>query len=341
MYPKYTPSQQKGSIGSLIVDTIVTNHFRWIFKKNPQETDYGIDGQIELVNNAGDVTGQAFAFQVKYGKSYVKRKNQWGYEYSGKQKHFNYFANYPLSVLIIVCDPEDDTCYFEFFDKNTAQLMDSSWKMTIPFDNVLIDSKERIAAALPPSKEYWPELREYWKIHEIILDSEIILLRITEEHLLNGDTKLAEAFFQSLSRSREIADHSRGRVELIFHGYDEDLRELYAIDEVKSYLKRLAAKVDSLLFFFRIEERCTSLRLVTACCSDATDSGKRAPGGEIIVTGNIDAIAEFVKLQQVGFKELCNWLNMPTDKQDIAFWEAAQLIGVDKEFLKKYSASQI
>ena len=74
---------------------IVSEEFDWLFKRNHQEHDFGIDGQIEVVTKAGAVTGQTLARQIKCGASFLKEPNRWGYVYRGEEKHFHYLANYP------------------------------------------------------------------------------------------------------------------------------------------------------------------------------------------------------------------------------------------------------
>jgi hypothetical protein len=44
----------------------------------------------------------------------------WGYVYRGETKHFNYLANYPLPVIIILCDPATKEAYWVRFDVTEA-----------------------------------------------------------------------------------------------------------------------------------------------------------------------------------------------------------------------------
>ena len=44
----------------------------WLFQRNHQEHDFGIDAQIELVTADGYLTGQLLAVQIKYGKSFFQ-----------------------------------------------------------------------------------------------------------------------------------------------------------------------------------------------------------------------------------------------------------------------------
>ncbi len=144
-YPQYTPSAKQGNIGVGIVARIVES-FGWLFKKNPQEFDFGIDGQIEVVSESGAVTGQILGCQIKCGKSYFAELNPRGYLYRGETKHFNYLANYPVPVIIIICDPESGAGLWVDFQPTDAQITKSGWKVTVPFTNTLSSSKSKLQA---------------------------------------------------------------------------------------------------------------------------------------------------------------------------------------------------
>jgi hypothetical protein len=118
-FPQFSPSAKQGNRGVAIVNRIVDEDFGWLFKRNHEEHDFGIDGQIEVVTEGGAVTGQMLACQIKCGKSFFRETNRWGYVYRGETKHFNYLANYPLPVIIIICDPDVNEGYWMQF-KGTA-----------------------------------------------------------------------------------------------------------------------------------------------------------------------------------------------------------------------------
>ena len=84
-FPQYTASAKQGDLGVSIVSRIVMENFGWLFKRNHQEHDFGIDGQIEVVTK-GSVTGQMLACQIKCGPSFFRDRNKWGYVYRGEGK---------------------------------------------------------------------------------------------------------------------------------------------------------------------------------------------------------------------------------------------------------------
>jgi Domain of unknown function (DUF4365) len=79
-FPQFTASAKQGDLGISIVSRIVNDDFGWLFKRNHQEHDFGIDGQFEIVKDSGSVTGQILACQVKCGRSFFRDTNRWGYK---------------------------------------------------------------------------------------------------------------------------------------------------------------------------------------------------------------------------------------------------------------------
>ena len=114
-FPQYSKNAKLGDLGVSIVARMISDYFCWLFKRNHQEHDFGIDGQIELVTDDGAVTGQLLAIQIECGQSFLNETNQWGYVYRGERKHFNYLVNYPIPVIISVCDPTSSECYWTQF----------------------------------------------------------------------------------------------------------------------------------------------------------------------------------------------------------------------------------
>ena len=84
-FPQYSNTAKLGEFGVRIVSKVISDTFGWLFKRNHQEHDFGIDGQVELVTNDGAVTGQMLAVQIKCGRSFLVEKNKWGFVYMGKE----------------------------------------------------------------------------------------------------------------------------------------------------------------------------------------------------------------------------------------------------------------
>jgi hypothetical protein len=226
--PQYIGSARKGEHGVSIVSQIANDRFGWIFRRNHQEHDFGIDGHIEVVTASGSVTGQMLALQIKCGKSYFERRNALGYVYSGSAKHFNYFANCPVPVLIVLCDPNTDDCRWALFDPKQTRRKGKGWELTIPFMSQLANDREALENLLPSLHDSFSE-KEYWRLNAMIADADYLHYVIGKDEVEKSDTSHARDFFERLKANRELAFACQGKIEMPISGYDDDERELFEI----------------------------------------------------------------------------------------------------------------
>jgi len=313
-FPQYTPTAKQGNIGVGIVSRIVEG-FGWLFKKNPQEFDFGIDGQIEIVSANGAVTGQMLACQIKCGKSYLMESDRWGYVYRGETKHFNYLANYPVPVIIVLCDPDSGEAFWEVFHAGDTRPTESGWRMTVPFKNRLTDAKDRLEVLLPPLHDHLGELREYWQINNVMLASEMILFTIEREEVEAGDVSRVEDFRSRLVSSRELALHCKGKVEFSFNGYDDDPREMFEMQEANRYVAQLDHVMLELFFFIRTAPPAHTLSLFVFSLFGVGWEGERSvPGkpGKYIV--DLPAMTPFLRRHFGGLNLICERLEIPEEE---------------------------
>ena len=269
-YPQFHRTARQGERGVDAVSRIINETFGWLFKHNHQEHDFGVDGQLEIVREDGFVTGQMLAAQIKYGDSFFKEKNNWGYVYRGELKHFNYLSNYPVPVLIVICQPGSEECLWVRFDPTQAQITDAAWKMTIPFDNKLHKAKLEIEKLLPPLRDSLSELQTYWATNNLIVESSYIHFIIDQSEVNALDVSGPRAFFDRLRLTKELAYQCQSKVEISFHGYDEDSRELFEINEVRSYAAVLCEALPELFFFARTAPPTYILRTLALCQTRVT-----------------------------------------------------------------------
>jgi hypothetical protein len=313
-YPQYTVSAKQGNIGVGIVTRLVEG-FGWLFKRNPQEFDFGIDGQIEVVSESGAVTGQILACQIKCGKSYFAESNSRGLIYRGETKHFNYLANYPVPVIVIICDPESGDGLWVDFQPKDAQMIESGWKITVPFANKLSSSKPKLEALLSPLTDYLGELQEYWRANNLLLNSQTILFAIDRAEVESADVSRVSEFRERLTSSRELALHCQGKIELSFNGYDKDPRELFEIEIARRYLALLDEVLFELFFFVRTDPPANTLKLFLFCLfgagweSERPKSGK--PGKYMV---DFSAMGPFLNRHFTGLNYICEWLGLPEEE---------------------------
>lgn len=206
-FPTYSKAAQKGDRGGDLVSRVINEEFGWLFKRNHQEHDFGIDAQVDVILDDGTVTGQMLALQIKYGKSFFEEKNQWGYVFRGKLKHFNYLANYPPPVLIAICHPVSEDIYWVVFEPEATSRAGSNWKITIPFENKLHGSKHRVSELLAPPSDILDKMQQYWVMNDVLVTTEHFHFIIDREDVESLDVSTIRSFFDRILRTSELAAH--------------------------------------------------------------------------------------------------------------------------------------
>lgn len=133
--PKYTSENWQERIGVHRVALRLTE-LGLIFREI-SNTDIGIDGQVEYVNNAGEATGKMVALQIKSGDSYLNDSttdiNNWTLYPNEKHKH--YWEKFPIPVILLVYSPNNDKIYF--IDVRYHLKVNGMGNIKIPKTNIL------------------------------------------------------------------------------------------------------------------------------------------------------------------------------------------------------------
>lgn len=328
-FPQYTPSAKLGDVGVGIVSRLVSEDFNWLFKRNHQEHDFGIDGQIEVVTDEGSVTGQMLACQIKCGISFFRESNKWGYVYRGEMKHFNYLANYPMPVIIVLCNPTTQEAIWEKFQPNSARITEGGWTITIPFENKLSASKAALIRLLPPVSDHAAHLKEYWRINNMLLSVEHILFLVDREDVEGMSPKPTLDFLARLRSTKELAYHCQGKLALGFSGYDDEPRELFEVDEVKKFVVVLDKAFPELFFFSRRVEPGSTIMLFIFCLAGVGWAGQRSTPGNSqpyeIEHGQV--LGDFIFRHFEGLNAICEWLGLPEEDIERMSFEVGKLVG--------------
>lgn len=332
-FPKFSHSAKQGERGVGLVSRIVSDNFQWLFKRNHQEHDFGIDGQIEFITSSGAVTGKMIAAQIKYGESFFKEQNRWGYLYRGEKKHFNYLSNYPIPVIICICDPKSENCYWVRFEAGKTEMLDAGWRMTIPFQNVLTDSKAALEALVPPIHDSVRELETYWRFNKLVADASAIAYFLSREDVVSSDVQSPRALFDRLCVTKELAHACQTKVEFFFAGYDDDPRELFEIEEVRRYVARLDQALPELFFFARNVEPACTLKLFMFCitdtkCVDVGPVPKLVPGAKRKVEVDYGRVGEFIQRHFYSLNKMTEWLGMAIKENRRISVAVAKCLGI-------------
>lgn len=318
-----------GELGVHSVSRIVSNNLGWLFRRVHQEHDFGIDGQIEVDTDTGDVTGQLLAVQIKCGRSFLAELNQWGYIYRGDAKHFNYLANYPIPVLLCVCDPESSRCFWVHFRPELARPTASGWTLTIPFASDLASSRDQLHSLVTPVRDVRAELRAYWQLNDLITESDTILYVLGKTDVDSLDIATPRVFFDRLRSSRELAFDCQGKIEISLDGYDDDPRELYEIAEVRAYVTMLDHALPELFFFARTVQPTFTLQLFALC--QTTVEFVSVDSETNIKDVNVDrrGLVPFLARHWSALNELTDWLGMSEQDNKRISFAAIRCLGFD------------
>lgn len=66
--------------------------------------DYGIDGEVEFKDNAGNPSGKKIYLQLKSGNSYLRTRRRDGNEIFDvtNDRHLDYWINQPVDVYLVI-----------------------------------------------------------------------------------------------------------------------------------------------------------------------------------------------------------------------------------------------
>lgn len=327
-FPTYARGAKQGERGVNLLSGIVHDEFGWLFKRNHQEHDFGIDAHIEVVQDDGTVTGQMFGAQIKYGASFTKEQNKWGYVYRGELKHFNYLTNYPLPVIIVLCDPVTGECYWDTFTPEKTTRTKKGWHMTVPRENIFRKSKEALLLMLGSPHDALSELEAYWALNNMIVEASRVIYAIDISEVRTKSVTRVCDFIKHLSTTKELAYECQGKIEFTFSGYEDDPRELFEIDDVRQYVALFERAIPNLLFFAAADSSRSSLRTIGLCLTDVSWEGDRSTR-EVTrkVVIETKGVAQFLERQFHGLNEMTEWLGMSEAENKRITYAVARCVG--------------
>lgn len=117
-------------VGVSQVQLITNQELRWIFRELGIQ-DFGVDAHIEIMGE-NYATGKLIAVQIKCGESYFKESNSDCVTFRFDKKHYTYWTNYSIPVIVVLVHPKSLEVIWEVVDKDTViQVNDHSYKVII------------------------------------------------------------------------------------------------------------------------------------------------------------------------------------------------------------------
>ena len=254
--PHYDSASQKGEDGLTIVKRIVERELNWIFRRNHQEHDFGIDAFIDIISES-QATGKTIAVQIKTGESYFKEAGNIGWLYRDNIDHLNYYLNHDIPVLILLVNNKEEKVYWCACEGNKTDRAGDSWKITIPFANEFgKEAEPKIRQYISPIVDYAPQLERLWMTNDILKNTSTgkIMLTIDKSQILNGRYDQLKEFLGRLSSSSELIMSTRGKLDILIDGFNSDTRELFEIVEVKKWMNLVFENTIGLSYFLSKDE---------------------------------------------------------------------------------------
>lgn len=209
MLPKVRDTVHTERLG---VNTTATQFTRLgIIWRETSNTDVGLDGQIEYVDGDGYATGIIAGVQIKSGKSYFHDHEAFWKLYTD-EKHRTYWENYPVPVILVLCDTINEACYW--VDTRQYFKLDANHDKTY-----ILIPKSHILSQTEPAAIFEAESVGYKQI--LCLD-ELIGTMIRKKSsnprfcvsyfslFINGLTDLCRQVYFDMSLAVNVAEHSPG-----------------------------------------------------------------------------------------------------------------------------------
>jgi hypothetical protein len=260
-FPKYSSSQKKGRNGLNIVTKIVENELGWIVRQNHQEDDYGIDAYIDVIID-GYITGKSIAIQIKSGSSYLRELDYDFWNFIGEKKHLNYYLNHDIPVLIVLVDLENEIAYWEACKKEYISLNGATWSMPIPKkQQINADHKDNLVRYTSQIVDYLSQLERYWSENASLSEFGRICIFAGKKEIRQMKYMPFIKLLERICSNKYLISRYRGNIEIGIHGYDDDSRELYQIDEVKNWAIHIFKNVPGLSYFLANDEKAQFLKI--------------------------------------------------------------------------------
>jgi hypothetical protein len=59
-------------------------------------------------------------------------------------KHYNYWKDHSLPVILVICNPQEGDCYWVHFTQENVKLLKKAWRIIVPFRNKLGENSRNL-----------------------------------------------------------------------------------------------------------------------------------------------------------------------------------------------------
>ena len=172
-----------------------------IFRET-SNSDTGVDGQIEVVDEHNYATSRIMAVQIKSGSSYL-HDNDDNWHFYVDEAHKNYWRLFPIPVMLIVYNPTDGEAYF--IDAKFA--LNTTEKIEIPKENVLCkENKDLFLKTIGGNLVTYSDIEN---VFQFMLQKKCQDISFSVSYLelfISGLTNLCNDLFFDVSLATDIAE---------------------------------------------------------------------------------------------------------------------------------------
>ncbi|MCD9186329.1 MAG: DUF4365 domain-containing protein [Pyrinomonadaceae bacterium] len=204
-FPVVNDSDFQEAIGVYTVGLLLSK-LGLVFRPTPNK-DVGIDGQVEYISK-NKAIGKIVAVQIKSGKSYLLDRGD-HFAFYPKERHRNYWESFPLPVILMLHDPDNDNIYFtdaRYYLSIPERDRQYNY-IPVPKSSILNESdKDKLFTQLGTSEEEFlplPDLLNFI-IHTTNLNGSFPISFF--DLFINGLTNLCRHSYFSMQLAEEIAE---------------------------------------------------------------------------------------------------------------------------------------
>lgn len=136
---------------------LIFEEMGFVFREQPIE-DYGIDAIVEERISDRRLTGKLIGVQIKSGTSFFSETNGNKVVFRGDLKHYEYWKNYSLPVVLVLYNPDTKLCIYETITEEKLTKTNMHWKIEIELDNKLENAVEELRNLNNTQSEYQKKL---------------------------------------------------------------------------------------------------------------------------------------------------------------------------------------
>lgn len=171
---------QTERMGVAVVN-LIFEKMGFVFREQPVE-DYGIDAIIEERSADNKPTGKLIGVQIKSGTSFFSETKNGKVVFRGEMKHYDYWTNYSLPVILVLYNPETMLCIYEVISADKITKMEKGWKIEISTDNKLESAAKTLRNLNKNQSEYQKRLSTlaFAKGLMKLAEDEILIVEVRE-----------------------------------------------------------------------------------------------------------------------------------------------------------------